>query len=229
MSDIQSFFHLLKKYRIIVTCSVALILLIGFYFFSVNVKKDRFKTINFDTTIRLQYKIPERMGEVFEDVSFFVSPIPSVVAIGIITCIAMIDLKKRRIRWKALLIPFLFALLVGVEIYGKDRVESPAPPFFMIKNPTTIFPKYHIVDQYSYPSGHASRALFIAGAAVVLFWRSMYRKFGIPGILGLVAAAGFSIVIISFGKIYLGHHWLSDIIGGWVLAGSFLSILLGFL
>lgn len=216
----------IEKHRIF-SFLLGFVFLIIFYVFSVQVKKERFKQINFDTTIRIQDNIPVKMDEILEDLSFFVSPVMSVVFIGLLTLIAGADLKKKRIRIRAVFIPILFAGLVGVEIYGKDRVESPAPPYFMIKNPTTLFPKYHVQDQYSYPSGHAGRALFIGGVIYLLSWKYSYRKFGVAG----MAISGIPIVamvlIISIGKIHLGQHWLSDIIGGWIVALAFLSFMVG--
>lgn len=195
--------------------------LIVFYLFSVQVKKERFKQINFDTTVRLQHKLPERFDEIFEDLAFFVSPAISSGLVILLTVIALVSFKQKRMHPTALIIPLAFLLLVGVEVYGKDRVESPAPPFFMIKNPTTLFPKYHVIDQYSYPSGHAARALFVAGVTGLLIWKKIRNRLFFPlAIIGLLSL----VLLISIGKIHLGQHWLSDILGGWILASAFLFL-----
>lgn len=205
---------------------VGLLLLVVFYFFSLQVKRGVFEQLNFDTTVRLQDKIPERFGEVFEDVGFFVSPLPSVGVLAILTVVALVSFKQTYHKkiFFALFIPVCFFLMIGIEIFGKERVESPAPPFFMIKNPTTIFPKYHVTELYSYPSGHASRALFIGGVSMFLFRRSVGKRFGkVVQSLFVVGVIAF-ILMVSIGKVYLGQHWMSDIVGGWILAGAFLCI-----
>ncbi len=217
---------------------LSVLLFISFYLFSVKVKQERFKSLNFNITSRLQYKIPARFDEFFEDLSFFVSPVPSVFFIGLITIAVAIDVKNKRFRWQAILIPLLFAGLVGVEIFGKDRVESPAPPYFMIKNATTIFPKYHVVDQYSYPSGHAGRSLFISGVICLIFFQNLHifqqirekQLITKKTITFIMIVVGLALVtlLISVGKVYLGQHWFSDIMGGWILSGAFLSIFLAF-
>jgi len=105
------------------------------------------------------------------------------------------------------------------EVYGKNVVHHPAPPFFMIKNPTTIFPSNYINEQYSYPSGHTARAIFLSIVAFALVKRKRIRY-----AIGL----GIFVAIVAVGRIYLGHHWLSDIIGGGLLGGSMGIILLSF-
>lgn len=197
-----------------------------FYNFSVQVKNERFKQINFDTTVRLQDNIPARFEEPIEDLGFFISPVPSLIWIAVLTLFALISIPKKKIYPAALLLPFFFGLMIGAEIIGKSRVESPAPPFFMLKNPTTLFPKYHVQEEYSYPSGHAARSLFFAGIVSWLLRRSGNKKIWLLGTFGLAGV----VLVISLGKVYLGHHWLSDILGGWLIALACLSFAsIGFL
>jgi undecaprenyl-diphosphatase len=200
--------------------ALSVVFFVLFYLFSWQVKQERFQRINFDTTVRLQDNTPPRFVELFEDLAFFVSPAMSVGFVGVLTGIAF---ASRLMRWKALLIPLAFGALVGAELYGKQTVESPAPPYFMIKNPTTIFPRYHVQEQYSYPSGHAARSVFLSGVASIIAYQYIKKKFFF--FLFSFFCFLFS-VLISIGKMYLGHHWLSDIVGGWMIACAFLSFLM---
>ncbi len=84
----------------------------------------------------------------------------------------------------------------------------------MIKHTTSVFPANYINEQFSYPSGHAARAVFIAVITWVLFHRKKWVK------IGLV----FYILLVAVSRIYLGHHWLSDVISG-ALLGSGLGLL----
>jgi membrane-associated phospholipid phosphatase len=136
-------------------------LLISFYLFSHGVNKGFLKQIDFDTTVKIQNRIPARLDELWVDSAFFVTPVSSVLMVGLLTMAAFVDLKNKKVRLRALIIPVLFGLLVMGEIYGKNVVHHPAPPFFMIKNPTTLFPKYYVNEQFSYPSGHTARATFL--------------------------------------------------------------------
>lgn len=209
-----------------VCTTIGVLSLILFYIVSWQVKKDRFKQLNFDTTIRLQDNMPKRLGGYWEDLTFFVEPVPSIVLVGVLTLAALFNFKKKKFHLFALIIPLLFGMVVVTEIYGKAKVESPAPPFFMLKNPTTIFPKFHVQESYSYPSGHAARSLFLAIMAIYIVLQYTKRK--VPLFLATVICLGY-VVLVSIGKVFLGQHWLSDIIGGYLVAlafGSFGGVLL---
>ncbi len=199
--------------------------------FSYSILRGGLRNADFTTTVKLQdavdksprLRVSRAVGEVMEGATFFASPEFSIAGVLVITALWGLKPGKRHIyRFAALLIPVMFFLLVMAEIYGKTVVHHPAPQFFMIKNPTTIFPKYYINDEYSYPSGHAARAAFMSillGALVAspsAFKLVRNRKFGLKRTVALIAIAIYW-AMVGVSRIYLGHHWLSDIIGGTLL------------
>lgn len=208
---------------------VGICFLLAFTLFSWGIKRGALRHIDFTFTVKVQDTIDrsarlrtkEFIGDIMEGSTFFASPEFSVIVVLLLTGWAFFDRKKRKIRWQAMIIPIAFSLLVGAEIYGKSVVHHPAPPFFMIKNPSTIFPKYYINEQFSYPSGHTARAVFMGLVLLSVyavhspFFRRMKHKIfwgvGIGAYVGLVALS----------RIYLGHHWLSDIVGGFFLGTGF--------
>lgn len=185
--------------------------------------------VDFDTTVKVQYFIDQLpqlqlqfvIKEAMEGSIWFAGPLVSTVVVILLTGIAFVDWNDKKVRWRALLIPLLFFILVLGELYGKSVVHHPAPPFFMIKNPTSIFPKYFVQEQFSYPSGHAARAAFLA-ISTFSFLLSTFPLRKRKVALGIVCIGYVALVSVS--TIYLGHHWLSDIIGG-----SLLGIGLGLL
>ncbi len=187
-----------------------LVCLLLFTVLSRQVRQGRFTSIDFDTTVKVQGWVAKmdiaRFEGILEDIGVLASPAFSTVATGVLTVWAF---KKRR--FAAFLIPVAFALMTLAEIYGKSVVHHPAPPFFMLKNPTTIFPTYHVWEEFSYPSGHAARAMFLAILVFFLTKKRMWVGFALGAYVGLIALS----------RIYLGHHWISDIIGGGLLGCAF--------
>jgi undecaprenyl-diphosphatase len=182
------------------------------------VKRGFLKQTDFNFTVILQNHVPARFDAWWDMIALPVTPTPSVVVVGLLTIAALVDWKKKKIRLRSLIIPLLFGALVMGELYGKSVVHHPAPPFFMIKNPTTIFPQFYINEQFSYPSGHTSRAVFIGitffllVAGPVSDWIKRKQRTLLIG--GAIFAYIFAVAI---GRIYLGSHWLSDVIGGGLL------------
>ena len=73
-------------------------------------------------------------------------------------------------------------------------------------------------QRFSYPSGHAGAALLAYAALVVLAWpRKVCRWVALTTALLVIIGTGF-------GRIYLGVHWPTDVLGGYLLAGCWLGI-----
>lgn len=183
------------------------------------------RSLDFSVTVKVQERIDKSahlrtsvfIGNLMEGATFFASPEFTVAMTLFITGYLAYDRKRKKWQYKAVVIPVALVVLVLLEIYGKTIVHHPSPPFAMIKHPTTIFPADYINDQFSYPSGHAARGLFMAILIILAASRA-----GFTGHKRMIAVIGIMtgyVLLVSVSRIYLGHHWFSDVVGGWFLGG----------
>lgn len=73
----------------------------------------------------------------------------------------------------------------------------------------------------SFPSGHAFFAVVVLGVLSYLTIAHQTKRY-----MRILAASGFLILILWIGtsRVYLGVHWASDVIGGYVVGSPFLGL-----
>lgn len=81
------------------------------------------------------------------------------------------------------------------------------------------------ITGYSFPSGHSMAAFSLCGIAAYLLWR---RIASAPGRMLLLTGSGMVIAGIGLSRIYLGVHYPSDVIGGFLASGAWLLFVTGF-
>jgi membrane protein DedA with SNARE-associated domain/membrane-associated phospholipid phosphatase len=74
---------------------------------------------------------------------------------------------------------------------------------------------------FSFPSGHSTTAAALYGFAVYYLWRQA-ATWGVR--LNILFAGIFLVAAIGFSRLYLGVHFLSDVIGGYLLGMLWLII-----
>ncbi|WP_274648674.1 phosphatase PAP2 family protein [Paenibacillus humicola] len=77
------------------------------------------------------------------------------------------------------------------------------------------------ITGYSFPSGHAMDAAACCGALAFLLWRAARGR---AGRAVLVTLCLLMTAAIGISRIYLGVHYPSDVLGGYLAGGAWLSL-----
>jgi undecaprenyl-diphosphatase len=77
-----------------------------------------------------------------------------------------------------------------------------------------------IETDFSFPSGHATIAITFYGYLAYLIIKSIKRKYNWL----VITLAGLIIFFIGFSRLYLGVHYLSDVLAGYLVGALFLIL-----
>lgn len=206
---------------------IGLSILLFFCFALLSKYEDRasLRNLDFAVTVKVQERIDRSthlrladfVGNVMEGATYFAAPGFTSVAVIVLTGYGVYDWKKRKVRLSSMIIPVGFILILLAELFGKSIVHHPSPPFSMIKHPTSMFPANYINEQFSYPSGHAARAIYIGMVIYSLVGTGVSARSKRRG--ALIIGICLYVVLVGVSRIYLGEHWFTDVVGG-VLIGA---------
>ena len=175
--------------------------------------KESWTKIDFDTTVKLQDHISRKFDEYFSLLSLAGS---AEVTIGF--CLLMGILSAVRFKITHLLGWLMIIPASMGEVFGKLVLFHPAPPVFLHRTllPTGL-PSFYVHTDFSYPSGHMTRTVFIATIflSMVLFQsKDFFQKFLSTSVIL------FLVFLMALTRVYLGEHWLSDVLGGSMLGAG---------
>jgi undecaprenyl-diphosphatase len=114
----------------------------------------------------------------------------------------------------------LFVLLTAVSALVSTLIK------ILVNRPRPSEPLVHVIqkaNQQSFPSGHVMFYIVYFGFLTVL----MYHLKTIPKAVRLIVAA-ISILLIftvPYSRIYLGDHWFTDVLGGFLMGMLLLYLL----
>lgn len=121
------------------------------------------------------------------------------------TLVAGGSLAWRRRRWLLVVVPVSVLALSGAAVaVMKAVLARPRPPGAVAQ----------VVETgWAFPSGHTASATAVAVMVGFLFTRGRPRRRALPIWLGAIGIAG----MVGVSRVYLGVHWPSDVIAGWLL------------
>jgi undecaprenyl-diphosphatase len=133
--------------------------------------------------------------------------LPGTVAVGLLFLVGL--------RWEAVSAVFSTGgLILGLVV--KLLVYRPRPSEELVHVARRL-------SSYSFPSGHVIETTafcgFLAFLAFTLLKPSAWRT-------GLVGALCVPVALMGMSRVFLGEHWFSDVVGGYVLGGLWLVLTL---
>lgn len=134
-------------------------------------------------------------------------------AVAVYSTLACLFLAWRK-DWDRAVLVAVTAAGAGLIVYfGKLLIGRDRPPVID-----------HLVTEtnHSYPSGHTLGSTVVVGVLVAVAWsrlRPVAR-------LVVTALATLFVLAVGFSRLYLGVHWPTDVLAGWLIGSCWLTICL---
>jgi membrane-associated phospholipid phosphatase len=154
-----------------------------------------------------------RATDPFTDVFRAITWTGNFVTLLVVTVIAVVVLWRRRRQTDALFVALAF---LGAQVLSNGmklgfRRERPFFPDPLATEST-----------FSFPSGHALVSLAVYGSIALLLARGISSP---PRRLLVLGGAGLLVLAIGFSRLYLGVHFLSDVLAGFAAGTAWLALL----
>jgi undecaprenyl-diphosphatase len=113
------------------------------------------------------------------------------------------------------------ALMIGIT--GGTSLLVNATKLLIARPRPTLAEVVATATGYAFPSGHSAQAVAAYGSLaylVTLRWRGRLAR-----VLAWTGAAAIA-VVVGFSRLYLGVHWLTDVLGGFLVAAIWMTAVL---
>ncbi len=141
----------------------------------------------------------------------FITNFGGAIFLIVSTIILLVTIKNKKI---GISICSNLVIATGLNLLLKNILQRPRPT------------EYRLIDEsgYSFPSGHSMVSMAFYGYIIYLIYKYVKNKY-----LKWSLITTLSILIVSIGisRIYLGVHYTSDVLAGFLVAISYLVIYTG--
>lgn len=159
----------------------------------------------------VQSAISPIAGTVLQFISSFGNPIPAVISVLLMASLLWFSGLRLTLLPLALIVP---AILSSAELKHLVNRVRPTEDVMLILQKWT---------DPSFPSSHVVYFTFFYGFLLYLLLRPTQRVPKWLKTFGIVATSA-GILLIGISRIYVGAHWLTDVIGGYLVGMMFLTL-----
>lgn len=196
-----------NKHLIIIFVATVLFLL-----FTLVVSQQSLQIFDVKATFYIQKITPQS----FDVYLSFLSLIGSFEFITILLLLILVLLRKI----SSIFVILFYILGHLIEIGGKMFIFHPNPPnIFSRYKLKFFFPSTEFQTGSSYPSGHSFR--FVLFAVIFIYFILSLKKLNRNIKIMIISITVIITSIMLFSRVSLGEHWMSDVVGGSLLAVSF--------
>lgn len=189
---------MMNKRNIIIFLCLILFLIIGLYVIKIDGNVIDSSFYNFIISFKSKYTTL-----FFKGITFLSS-----VLFMVVVSILLLLVKKIKYR-KIMLINIILDVILNTCLKYIFRRERPRDIMMVIEN------------GFSFPSGHTMLATIFYGFIIYLIYKSdKSRKFKYVSIILL----SLLILLIGISRIYLGVHYTTDVLGGYLISISYLMV-----
>lgn len=110
------------------------------------------------------------------------------------------------------------ALFLAVSIVGSLALNQSLKLIFHRPRPQLAWAQ--VQPEYSFPSGHAMNSIVFYVAVALIVWALWGRR---SGLISTVLAIGLAL-LIGTSRVYLGYHYFTDVVGGFLAGAAWLLI-----
>jgi len=144
----------------------------------------------------------------FDNFFVIITQLGGVFGIIAFTTILLAILLRRKLYQKA--------LIVGATVAGAALLNVVLKLIFERTRPD-LWEQLIVETSFSFPSGHSMITAALGLSLIFICWNTRYRW--------LAVALGSSfIIVIGFSRLYLGVHYPTDVLAGWVVSAAWLFI-----
>jgi membrane-associated phospholipid phosphatase len=162
---------------------------------------------------RLAEWLRGRATDPLTDVFRAITTLGNFVTLVAVTVIAVAVLWRRRERTDGVFVAFAFL--------GAQVLSSAMKLGFRRERP--FFPDPLATEStFSFPSGHALVSLAVYGSIALVLARRLRRR---RDRIVLFGATGLLVLAIGFSRLYLGVHFLSDVLAGFAAGAAWVALL----